>query len=127
VDREADQPTAAVLDLGCAAGVPVAADLAERYQVTGVDISPEHIQQAAANVPAAEFICGDARTVSLPPGHFDAIISLMYFSMFGAEATRQLVSEAGFGIEETALGTQTEGPTDISYTWILARKQPSAG
>jgi hypothetical protein len=51
----------------------------------------------------------------------------MYFSMFGAEATRQLVSEAGFGIEETALGTQTEGHTDISYTWILARKQPSAG
>jgi len=169
------RPGAAVLDLGCAAGVPVAADLADRYQVTGVDISPEHIQQAAANVPAAEFICADARTVSLPPGQFDAIISLytfdhiprdehrgllerlrdwlqpdgllllsiedrdepgivvpwlgadMYFSMFGAEATRQLVREAGFGIEETALGTQTEGHTDISYTWILARKQPSAG
>jgi 2-polyprenyl-3-methyl-5-hydroxy-6-metoxy-1,4-benzoquinol methylase len=51
----------------------------------------------------------------------------MYFSMFGAEATRQLVREAGFGIEETALATQTEGHTDISYTWILARKQAPAG
>jgi len=47
--------------------------------------------------------------------------------MFGADATRQLVRETGFSIEETALGTQTEGQTDISYTWILARRQPSAG
>ena len=33
-----------------------------------------------------------------------------------------LVRDAGFDIEKTALGTQTEGGTDISYTWILARK-----
>jgi cyclopropane fatty-acyl-phospholipid synthase-like methyltransferase len=46
----------------------------------------------------------------------------MYFGMFSADATRQLVREAGFDIEKTALGTQTEGETDISYTWILARK-----
>jgi cyclopropane fatty-acyl-phospholipid synthase-like methyltransferase len=169
------RPGAAVLDLGCAAGVPVAAELAKRYRVTGVDISPEHIRQAAGNVPDAEFICGDARAVSFPAGSFDAIISLytfdhiprdehrgllerlrnwlqpggfllqsiedsdqpgivvpwlgadMYFSMFGADATRQLVRETGFSIEETAIGTQTEGQTDISYTWILARKKPSAG
>lgn len=164
------RPGAAVLDLGCAAGVPVAAELASRYRVTGVDISPEHIQQAARNVPDAEFVCSDARTVTFPAGHFDAIISLytfdhiprdehrdllgrlrhwlrpdgllllsiedldepgtvaqwlgvdMYFSMFSADATRQLVREAGFDIEKTALRTQTEAETDISYTWILARK-----
>jgi hypothetical protein len=46
----------------------------------------------------------------------------MYFSMFSADATRQLVREAGFDIEKTALRTQTEAETDISYTWILARK-----
>ncbi len=46
----------------------------------------------------------------------------MYFSMFGADAMRQLVRDAGFDITRTALGTQTEGGTDISYTWILARK-----
>jgi hypothetical protein len=46
----------------------------------------------------------------------------MYFSMFSADATRQLVREAGFDIEKTALATQTEGETDISYIWILARK-----
>ncbi|HEX4063313.1 MAG TPA: class I SAM-dependent methyltransferase [Streptosporangiaceae bacterium] len=164
------RPGAAVLDLGCAAGVPVAAELASRYRVTGLDISPEHIQQAARNVPDAEFVCGDARTATFPAGHFDAIISLytfdhiprdehrvllgrlhhwlrpggllllsiedfdepgtvrewlgvdMYFSMFGADATRQLVREAGFDIEQTALRIQTEGDHDVPYTWILARK-----
>jgi hypothetical protein len=49
----------------------------------------------------------------------------MYFSMFGANATRQLVREAGFDIEKTALETQKEGETDISYTWILAQKASS--
>jgi SAM-dependent methyltransferase len=164
------RPGAAILDLGCATGIPVAAELAGRYCVTGVDISPEHIQQAGRNVPDAEFVCSDALTVTFPAGHFDAIISLytfdhiprdehrgllerlrhwlrpdgllllsiedhdepgtvaewlgvdMFFSMFGADATRQLVREAGFDIEKTALGTQTEGETDIAYTWILARK-----
>jgi SAM-dependent methyltransferase len=73
------RPGAAVLDLGCAAGVPVAAELARRYRVTGVDISPEHIQQATRNVPDAEFVCSDALTVTFPAGHFDAIISLYTF------------------------------------------------
>jgi cyclopropane fatty-acyl-phospholipid synthase-like methyltransferase len=169
------QPGAAVLDLGCAAGVPVAAELAKQYRVTGVDISPEHIEQAARNVPDAEFVCSDARSATFPAGSFDAIISLytfdhiprdehrdllerlrdwlqpdgllllsiedndqpgivaewlgadMYFSMFNADATRQLVRDAGFDIEKTALATQTEGETDISYTWILARKMRPYG
>ena len=151
-------------------GVPVASDLARHYQVTGVDISSEHIQQARRNVPDGEFICSDALTVAFAAGRFDAVVSLytfdhipreeyrrlldsihrwlrtdgmlllsvedidepgtvapwlgvdMYFSMFGADAMRQLVREAGFDITKTALGTQTEGGTDISYTWILARK-----
>ena len=46
----------------------------------------------------------------------------MYFSMHSADVTRQLVREAGFDIDKTALRTQTEGQTDLPYTWILARK-----
>jgi ubiquinone/menaquinone biosynthesis C-methylase UbiE len=37
---EAELPDGArILDLGCGAGIPVARDLAERFEVTGVDIS----------------------------------------------------------------------------------------
>ena len=51
------RPGAAILDLGCATGIPVAAELARQYRVTGVDISAEHIRQAGRNVPDAEFVC----------------------------------------------------------------------
>jgi cyclopropane fatty-acyl-phospholipid synthase-like methyltransferase len=86
------RPGAAVLDLGCAAGGPVAAGLASRYRVTGLDISPEHIQQAARNVPGAEFVCADARTVTFPAGHFDAIISLYTFDHIPRDEHRAIGS-----------------------------------
>ena len=40
-----------VLDLGCGAGVPIARRLAERYKVTGVDISERQIMLVRRNVP----------------------------------------------------------------------------
>src|SRR5437868_768090 len=53
----ADLPAGArVLDLGCATGVPVARTLAERFIVTGVDVSPQSIELARQNVPGAAFI-----------------------------------------------------------------------
>lgn len=88
------RPGAAVLDLGCAAGVPVTAELAGRYRVTGVDISPEHIQQATQNVPDAEFVCSDALTASFPAGHFDAIISLYTFGHIPRDEYREHYSKA---------------------------------
>jgi cyclopropane fatty-acyl-phospholipid synthase-like methyltransferase len=65
-----------VLDVGCGNGVPATRELASRHEVTGVDISEEQIARAAANVPAATFICGDARAVDLPVAAFDAIVAL---------------------------------------------------
>lgn len=45
----------------------------------------------------------------------------MFFSMFDAEATRDLVRQAGFDIEETAVEPQFEQGAEVRYTWILAR------
>ena len=71
---------AAVLDIGCGAGVPIARLLAERYRVTGVDISPEMVLRAQRNVPAGNFVCADIMTVSLPPSGFDVAVAL--YSVF---------------------------------------------
>ncbi len=68
-----------VLDLGCATGVPVAARLAQSYQVTGVDISPVQIEQATENVPESEFICADLQAVTFADEHFDAVVCLYTF------------------------------------------------
>ena len=46
-------PNSLVLDIGCGNGVPATKELAGRHQVLGVDISPEQVARAKANVPAA--------------------------------------------------------------------------
>ena len=56
-----------MLDVGCGAGVPITQTLAQRFVVTGVDISGEMIQRARANVPQGSFIHGDIMSVEISP------------------------------------------------------------
>jgi ubiquinone/menaquinone biosynthesis C-methylase UbiE len=69
-------PGAHVLDLGCGCGVPASRILAERFAVTGVDISPVQIGQAQSLVPHAKFVVGDMTSVSFESATFDAVVSL---------------------------------------------------
>jgi ubiquinone/menaquinone biosynthesis C-methylase UbiE len=72
----ADLPAgAAVLDLGCGAGVPVGPEVVRRRFFTGVDISAAQIELARANVPEAEFLHADLTNVELPETSFDAAFS----------------------------------------------------
>ena len=68
-------PGAAVLDLGCGTGVPVARALAARYRVTGVDGSVRSIKLARQNVPNATFLQVDMTQVEFPLASFAAVIS----------------------------------------------------
>jgi SAM-dependent methyltransferase len=65
-----------VLDLGCGCGIPVARRLAQRYAVTGVDLSPVQIERARELVPNATFICADMATLTFPDETFAAITCL---------------------------------------------------
>jgi SAM-dependent methyltransferase len=69
------RPAAAVLDLGCGAGVPVTQALAERCTVTGVDISGEQIELARRYVPDATFIQADMDALDFPDSSFDAVVA----------------------------------------------------
>ena len=64
-----------VLDLGCGCGVPATAILAERFSVTGIDISPVQVERARRLVPAAKFFCQDMSEADFPAGSFRAIVS----------------------------------------------------
>lgn len=66
---------APVLDLGCGCGVPGTAMLAERFSVTGVDISPVQIERARRLVPAGRFLCQDMTNSEFTPESFEAIVS----------------------------------------------------
>jgi 2-polyprenyl-3-methyl-5-hydroxy-6-metoxy-1,4-benzoquinol methylase len=69
-------PAAAVLDLGCGAGVPVTRWLADRgFAVTGVDVSARQLDLARPHVPEATFIKADMAEVAFEDGTFDAVVA----------------------------------------------------
>ncbi len=67
---------AQVLDLGCGAGRPNAALLAQRFAVTGVDVSERQLELAREAVPGATFLRADIAELELPAGAFDAVVAL---------------------------------------------------
>ncbi|MEA2952385.1 MAG: hypothetical protein QOF19_446 [Alphaproteobacteria bacterium] len=64
-----------VLELGCGAGLPVTRALAERCNVTGIDISAEQIGKARRAVPDGNFLCADMMAITYPPESFDAVVA----------------------------------------------------
>ncbi len=68
-----------VLDLGCGAGYPFTKYLSERFEVTGVDISPKQIESARKNVPNATFLCKDMTQLDFSEASFDGILG--YYSI----------------------------------------------
>lgn len=69
-------PGAAVLDLGCGAGVPVTRWLVERgFAVTGVDLSERQLELARRLAPGATFVKSDMSELSLAPETFGAVVA----------------------------------------------------
>jgi 2-polyprenyl-3-methyl-5-hydroxy-6-metoxy-1,4-benzoquinol methylase len=69
-------PEAAVLDVGCGAGVPVTRWLADRgFAVTGVDVSAKQLELARKNVPEGTFFKADMTKVTFAPEAFDAVVA----------------------------------------------------
>jgi cyclopropane fatty-acyl-phospholipid synthase-like methyltransferase len=77
VDELADRLPAGgrVLDLGCGNGAKISR-LAERFDVTGVDISERQLQLARAAVPEATFHEADFTELAFPGETFDAVTAL---------------------------------------------------
>jgi len=79
-----------VLDLGCGNGVPATARIAESHHATGVDVSARQIELARANVPAAEFVVGDALELRYAPGSFDAVVACYTFDHLPRERLNEM-------------------------------------
>ena len=89
-------PAAAVLDLGCGCGVPVARTLAGAgHHVTGVDFSEVQVGRARALVPAATFIQADVTQAEFADDSFDAIVSLYTLIHIPVAAQPGLLRRAG--------------------------------
>jgi 2-polyprenyl-3-methyl-5-hydroxy-6-metoxy-1,4-benzoquinol methylase len=67
---------AAVLDLGCGAGIPVTCRLSdEGFAVTGVDVSARQLDLARNYVPEATFLKADMTEVTFAPDSLDAVVA----------------------------------------------------
>jgi len=71
---------ARLLELGCGGGTPETRRLAQRFAVTGVDISPRQVARAREAIPEAEFLCADFTDLDLPAGSFDAVAAFYVFN-----------------------------------------------
>lgn len=74
---------AAILELGCGAGVPCTKILSESergFVVTGNDISSAQVALAKIHVPKATFIQGDMMKLDFKPESFDAVLA--FYSIF---------------------------------------------
>jgi SAM-dependent methyltransferase len=103
-----------LLELGCGGGSPETKRLAQRFALTGVDISPKQIARAQTAVPDAEFICADFTDLELPAASFDAVASFYVFNHVPRELLAPLLADihmwlAPGGWLLTAFG-QTDNP-----------------
>ncbi len=71
---------ARVLELGCGSGMRETQHLAERFRLTGVDISREQIERARANVPSARFVQADFTSLELDACSVDAVAAFYAFN-----------------------------------------------
>ena len=103
---------ASVLDLGCGAGVPSTRQLAERFRVVGVDISPRQATLARRNVPQAEIIRADITEVAFPDESFDGIVSLYAVSHVPRDEHPGLFARAFAWLRHGGLLLANLGATD---------------
>jgi len=125
IDRFANllPANAAVLDLGCGGGKPVAFTMAARgFRITGVDSSTTLISLCQNRMPDQQFICADMRGLSLGR-RFEGVLAWDSFfhlkpddqrSMFPVFARHAasggiLMFNAGFGLGE-AIGSYRGDP-----------------
>ena len=101
-----------VLDLGCGAGLPTTRDLARRFRVVGVDISPVQLELARRNVPTAEFVPGDITEVDFADSTFDGVAAFYAISHVPREEHQRLFTDIFRWLMPGGLFLATLGASD---------------
>jgi SAM-dependent methyltransferase len=115
-------PGTDVLELGCGAGVPMTAALAEGRQVTGVDISATQIELARRNVPAATFLEADMTMLDIPAASFDAVVAFYSLTHVPRDEQGPLLEHVARwlrpgGVFVASMGVDDD-PGDVEHDWL---------
>jgi SAM-dependent methyltransferase len=117
-----------VLDMGCGPGTFAAAAVERGARVVGIDADPSAVAAAAAEVPAAHFVVGDAHDP--PPGPFDLVAAVQLLQHV---ANPLVVLRAGARVGSAVVVT-TWGPEErcdvrafgeALAAWLPPRRAPA--
>jgi cyclopropane fatty-acyl-phospholipid synthase-like methyltransferase len=108
------EPGARVLELGCGSGSAETAMLAERFELTGADVSGEQIRRARANVPGAELLRADFLELELADGSFDAVCSFYVFNHVPRELLAGLLERIAGWLRPGGFAMHAFGASDNS-------------
>jgi SAM-dependent methyltransferase len=115
-------PGSDVLDLGCGAGIPMTAALANGRTVTGVDISETQLEMARRNVPDGTFLQADMTTLSFEGASFDAVVAFYSLTHVPRDEGAELLGRIrGWlrpgGLFLASMGADDE-PGDVEPDWL---------
>lgn len=101
---------ARVVELGCGGGTPETRLLAQRFRLTGVDLSDEQLRRARERVPEAEFVQADFTSIDFESGSLAAVVAFYSFNHVPRDLLAPLYARvrrwlAPDGLFLTALGT----------------------
>lgn len=128
LDVTAVGPGTTVLDLGCGTGLFARAAADRGARVTGIDIDPLAVAQAAAAVPEGVFAVGDAHCP--PPGRVD-VVAAVQLLMHVADPVAVLAAagEHGSVVAATVWGREEECDIrafgEALAPWLGPRRPPS--
>ena len=106
---------ARVLELGCGdGGAAETKELAERFHLTGVDVSAEQIRRAHVNVPHAELVHADFLGLDLPAQSFDAVCSFYVFNHVPREHLGPLLVRIAGWLRPGGLALNSFGASDLA-------------
>jgi ubiquinone/menaquinone biosynthesis C-methylase UbiE len=103
---------ASVLELGCGAGSEETVELAQRFRLTGVDVSREQIRRARERVPGAEFVHADFLELDAPDESFDAVCSFYVLNHVPRELLGQLFDRIARWLRRGGLAMHAFGVGD---------------
>ena len=102
-----------VVELGCGGGTRETRDLADRYALTGVDLSSAQLERARTRVPAAQFVQADFTSIEFEPGSLGGVAAFYSFNHVPRELLAGLFARVHTwlrpgGVFLTALGVGDE-------------------
>jgi GrpB-like predicted nucleotidyltransferase (UPF0157 family) len=115
-------PGGRALDLGCGPGRPVAAALAERGRVVGVDLSWTQLRLARMNAPSAALIQGDIARIAFGARSFDLVVSFYVLNHLSRELLAPTLRRIGTWLRPRGTFVASFGAGDdrgsVEQSWL---------